>query len=65
MIVYTTLAPHAAWIGGQFYDTDRQTITVSETDFQPVYTGLLSADGVPLYRIHQRGPLGFCRERLT
>ncbi len=41
-----------------------RTITVVETDGMPQETGLFTADGLPLYRVNDRPPLGFrLRER--
>lgn len=41
------------------YSTERQSFTVHDEDAAPVATGLYDANGVPLYRLPDRVPLGF------
>lgn len=36
-----------------------KTMTVMCDDDQPVNTGLLDANGTPLYRVRERTPIGF------
>ena len=38
---------------------DRPTVQVVESESAPIKTGLLDANGTPLYRIQDRVPLGF------
>lgn len=58
---YVAMRPKS-WV---FYEespeVEKETCQVWEADADPINTGLLNADGVPLYRMPSRGPLGFCR----
>lgn len=60
MTRYVAIRPRA-WVSATDAPEDRPTCQVWETEADPIDTGLLNADGVPLYRVHDRGPLGFCR----
>jgi len=44
--------------GDSLYEAE-MSITVHEQQVEPIHTGLLDAQGVPLYRIQERHPLGF------
>lgn len=55
-------APHAWW--DDLYQLDRQPVgfdrvQVLETEHDPRPTGLLDAQGRPLYRIVEKQPIGF------
>ena len=53
---YVAIRPRA--YGDSLYEAE-MNITVHETPLEPIHTGLLDAQGVPLYRIQERHPLGF------
>jgi hypothetical protein len=53
--------PARSWVSYQHTPETLPTCVAHEADPAPVNTGLLNADGVPLYRVPERGPLGFCR----
>lgn len=59
MIRYAAI-PQRAWMN-DYYETlsSRPSETVLEDDPTPKATGLLDANGVPLYRLPDRIPLGF------
>lgn len=57
---YVAIRPKA-WVSYQESPESRPTGEVLESDAAPINTGLVTADGVPLYRMQERGPLGFCR----
>lgn len=57
MVPYVTMKPRQYDEGD--YSADRQTIVVHDDGDGPVATGLLNAEGVPLYRLPDRVPLGF------
>ena len=38
---------------------ERPSLTVFERDVEPVRTGILDANGTPIYRVEDRAPLGF------
>ncbi len=42
------------------YSNDR-SMEVIASDEGPIRTGLVDANGTPLYRLPERIPLGFCR----
>jgi hypothetical protein len=44
-----------------YEDGPRHTIDVLQAIDAPHDTGLVTADGVPIYRVTQRGPVGFGR----
>ena len=44
-----------------WYQPPRETCVVIVDDAAPQATGLLDETGAPLYRLSDRGPLGFCR----
>ena len=50
--------PPKSWGWGE-NGTARPTDIVIEADPTPVHTGLLDANGVPIYRVQERGRLGF------
>ena len=57
MVRYATLARSRSIVG-----EDEPLLvgqTVLEADRDPVKTGLLTADGTPIYRIEDRAPMGF------
>lgn len=56
MIRYVAIRPKSYDDG--LYEAE-MSITVHEAECAPVATGLLSADGTPLYRIEDRAALGF------
>jgi hypothetical protein len=35
-------------------------LTVFEPETHPIPTGILDQNGVPIYRVEQRHPVGFC-----
>jgi len=45
------------------YETGPQTMQVIEEDREPVDTGLVDSNGPPIYRVHNRVPIGFHRWR--
>lgn len=53
---YIAIRPKAVVIDGETILTGT---TVVMDDDQPQSTGLLNADGVPLYRVSDRQPVGF------
>lgn len=53
--------PPRAWSSESHTPEDRPTCQVFEREDAPIKTGLLNAEGVPLFRMPVRGPLGFCR----
>jgi hypothetical protein len=53
-----------AWVSATDVPEDRPTCTVFESDDTPQSTGLLDTHGTPLYRLVEKGPLGFqCGKR--
>lgn len=61
--VYIALAtPPRADAGDDHYRDAASTIDVLVADDAPHNTGLVTAQGVPIYRVTQRGPMGFCRD---
>jgi len=56
--IYTSRPPRA-FVSETHTPEQRPTLTVIEDDRQPVDTGLLNADGWPLYRQPEHWPLGF------
>ncbi len=52
-------APPRAW-DGDGPMAERPTMTVHEAVSAPEPIGLLDARGVPLYRLEDRNPIGFC-----
>ena len=53
---YVAIRPRA--YEDSLYEAE-MTITVHEQPVEPIHTGLLDAQGVPLHRIQERHPLGF------
>jgi hypothetical protein len=52
--------PSAMWVSNEEWTSDeRVTISVSECDAEPTDTGLLDADGVRLFRVAGREPMGY------
>jgi hypothetical protein len=52
--------PPRAWTDDSPWITSqRPTLTVHQVDDAPTDTGLLDADGVPLYRVRERVAMGF------
>ena len=49
----------AVWIENEYYPQSDATITVYEKHKSSVYIGLLDENGIPIYRIEQREPIGF------
>lgn len=61
--LYVPLAiPPRADAGDDHYRDAARTIDVLRADDAPHDIGLVTAQGVPIYRVTQRGPIGFCRE---
>lgn len=50
--------PKAYGDDGSLYEVE-MSITVREQPIDPIYTGLLDAHGVPLFRVEDRAPIGF------
>lgn len=48
-------------LGDDYYQEPRETMTVHAVDDAPTDTGLVDDLGVPIMRLSDRGPLGFCR----
>jgi len=61
---YVAIQPRA-WVSATDAPETRPTCEVFEADAKPIDTGLLNADGLRLYRIQPRAPLGFCRNEAT
>lgn len=56
---YRAMAPgEPAFFTGDFENDEAPTITVLEDD-APEFTGLLDADGRPIYRVRERIKMGF------
>lgn len=57
----TIYSTRAYWVvlDDDFDETERQTISVYETDNEPIDTGLLDANGDRLFRVTEREPIGF------
>ena len=55
---YVAIAPRA-WSSATHMVEDRPICTVWETENEPVNTGLLNADGHPLYRMPEPKRIGF------
>ena len=53
--------PAAVVCGDDWYQTESLKMTVVEDEEAPRYTGLLDANGTPLYRTRTREPIGFAR----
>lgn len=63
MPTYRAMAhPPAGWVGDEWYEPERESITVYEPDHAPHRTGLVDANGVPIYRLPERRAIGFCRD---
>lgn len=45
-------------------DVQDHGLTVFEADDEPTDTGLLDSTGAPLYRVHDRKPIGFDTSRV-
>ena len=54
-----------AWASETHVPDHRPSCEVFETDTTPVATGLLDADGTPLYRLQDRVALGFYARTIT
>jgi hypothetical protein len=60
---YVALAtPPRTDAGDDHYRDGREVIDVLVADDGPHNTGLVTAQGVPIYRVTQRGLVGFCRD---
>ena len=53
--------PRSWWAEEDEFSSERRTIDVIEPPHEPIDTGLLDASGVPLYRVNERGPIGFTK----
>jgi hypothetical protein len=51
--------PPRAFVSETHTPEQRPTVTVHEDEREPVDTGLVNAEGWPLYRQPERWPLGF------
>lgn len=61
--VYIALArPPRDWVSATEVPETLPTITMHVEHEAPQKTGLLTAQGVPIYRVTLRAPVGFCRE---
>lgn len=59
---YLALArPPRAWVSQTEVWAERPTMQVWVPDDAPVDTGLVTAEGVQLYRVTERAPVGFGR----
>lgn len=59
MTRYVAIKPRA-WVANQeVILQERPSTQVWEADDSPIPTGLLSADGTPLYRVNERHPIGY------
>lgn len=54
----TKVNPKAAHGDWGYYDS-RDSVVVTEADRAPINTGLLNANGTPLYRLTVREQIGF------
>lgn len=59
MFKYVSVKRRNAWLDEDVYFGERITMDVYERDAMPVSTGLLDADGSPIYREVERLPIGF------
>lgn len=59
MATYVTLP--RAWVSDQEDPQSPLTCEVFETEKEPIKTGLITADGTPIYRMPTVHPIGFCR----
>lgn len=63
MTRYVTLArPPRTVSYDDYYESSPNSMQVIVPDDEPVDTGLLSGDGLKLYRLNERAPIGFCRK---
>lgn len=62
--VYVALAkpPRADAGDSHWRDENHHTMDVLDASDAPHKTGLVTAQGVPIYRVTRRGPMGFCRD---
>jgi hypothetical protein len=51
--------PPRAWVSATNIPEPLPTITVWAQDDSPRETGLVTAQGVPIYRVQDREPIGF------
>ena len=57
---YTTRRPVKSWWDEDYYHGHPLTATtVYEDDMEPEDTGILDADGNPIFRTYERNPVGF------
>lgn len=61
MTRYVALARPKQHVSDDYYQEHRETMTVHAVDGTPSDTGLVDHLGVPIMRLSERGPLGFCR----
>lgn len=59
------IRPSAIEAGDDWWPGERCSLTVHEPDNKPHATGLLNADGTPIYRVEVRAPIGFMRDEET
>jgi hypothetical protein len=57
--------PCAIEAGDDWWPGERCSLTVHEPEGKPQDTGLLNADGTPIYRVNTRAPIGFMRDEET
>ncbi len=61
--VYIALAtPPRAWVSNTHTPETLPTVTVHVENPAPRATGLVTAQGTPIYRVTERAPVGFCRD---
>lgn len=63
MSIYVTRAHSKAAHDGWGYYDSRDSVVVTESDRAPINTGLLNADGTPLYRLTVCEQIGFVIRR--
>jgi hypothetical protein len=64
MIVYRALACRIARPRADWLDNDEPQLhgtTVFEPEQEPQSTGILDANGIAIFRVHQPNPIGFVR----
>jgi len=59
------MCPRGIEAGDDWYPEERGRIDVIIPDDKPQNTGLLDADGTPIYRVEVRAPIGFMRDEET
>lgn len=57
-MIYSAKPPHA-FVSATHTPETRPSVTVHEEDKRPVDTGLLNADGWPIYRTFETFPIGY------